>query len=101
MHVEMFIKPLFSMYINGPFPVSKAYIDNLREMLKVILAVISLPGYANHNKYRITFFSIIKRHIRNPNTSENLHRVESDGYTAARSTSVTFHKRTHQTVFIF
>ena len=90
MHVEMFIKPLFSMYINVPFPVSKAYIDNLREMLKVIL-----PGYANHNKYRITFVSIIKRHIRNPSTSE------SDGYTAARSTSVTFHESTHQTVFIY
>ena len=64
-------------------------------MLKVILAVISLPGYAKHYKYRITFFSIIKRHIRNPSTSEN------DRYTAARSTSVTFHESTYQTVFIF
>ena len=50
MHVEMFIKPLFSMYINVPFLVSKTYIDTLREMLefKVVIAVIRLPGYPNH-----------------------------------------------------
>ena len=39
--------------------------------------------------------------IRNPNTSENLHRIESGGYTAARSMSVTFHESIHQNVFIF
>ena len=58
MHVEMFIKPLFSIYIIVPLSKSRANIDTLREMLKfkVILAVIRLHGYANHYKYRITFF---------------------------------------------